>query len=308
MIIEDIMLTLSKEAKIKLTIAKPNDLRKARAVILINHGMAEHSDRYFDFIKLLTSNNYIVYAHDHRGHKGSINSPEDYGFIDSKDCFKDFVNDNLEIVNLINETYPSLEIFMIGHSMGSFITQRFLQLYGNKVKGAIIAGSARHNKFKLSLGILYAKILYRLKGKRHRSKTIDNMMFGAFSKKFNPNRTRFDWLNTDEAEVDKYIKDPYCGGVFTTGFYRDFFRGLKRIQENYELVPKDISLYIISGDHDPVGGFGKNVIKLFKTYEKNNITDLNIKLYPNARHELFLEANKEEVMNDCILWLNERTK
>ncbi|MGK0469261.1 serine aminopeptidase domain-containing protein, partial [Clostridium sp.] len=121
-----------------------------------------------------------------------------------------------------------------------------------------------------------------------------------------PNRTDFDWLSRDAKEVDKYIEDPFCGTVFTAGFFYDFLGGIKSIAENRQIkkVPKDLPIYIFSGDKDPVGKNGKGVLKLFKTYKKHGIVDLTYKLYKDGRHEMLNEINKEEVNSDVIKWLN----
>ena len=137
---------------------------------------------------------------------------------------------------------------------------------------------------------------------------MDNLTFGKYNKHFRPNRTAFDWLNRDEAEVQKYIDDEYCGGIFTAGFFRDFFRGLKTINNNFELVPKELPMLLLSGSDDPVGGPVKLIKKLYETLRKLEIKDLEFKLYEGARHELLLELNKEEVMNDCLDWLNKHSQ
>jgi len=303
-LIEEKLLTLGREGKVKLYITKPNNIKEAKGVVMLNHGMGEHIERYHEFASRLAQAGYIVYGHNHRGHKDSISNYDDYGYINCEHSFDILVDDNARILELIKKEYPNSPIFLFGHSMGSFVVQRFAQLHGKKINGIILMGSAKLNRIVLDSGVLFAKLNCRFKGKKHRSKTLHKLMFGGFNKHFKPNRTELDWLNRDEIEVDKYIADPYCGGVFSASFYRDFFRGLRNINQNYELVPKDLPILIISGEMDPVGGPKVLVNNLYKTYQRNNIKDLELIIYPEARHELLLELNKDEVMNDVIKWIN----
>lgn len=304
MLVEEKILTLSREGKVKLYIHKPDNLNNVKGVVLLNHGMGEHIERYKDFAMLLANNNYIVYGHNHRGHKDSISDGDEYGYIDTDDGFQTLVDDCLLIVEMIKKEYPNLPIFLFGHSMGSFVVQRFSQLHGKKINGIILCGSAKQATLPLNFGIFYAKLICKLKGARYRSKKLHDLTFSGFNKPFKPNRTKLDWLNRDEAEVDKYISDPYCGGIFSASFYRDFFKGLKEINHNFELIPKDLPIYIISGSMDPVGGLKKLVLRLYNTLRKQNIKNLDLKLYEDARHELMVEKNREEVMEDCLNWLN----
>lgn len=309
MLIEEKLLTLGREGKVKLYITKPNNLDFVKGIVILNHGMGEHIERYKDFVKLLAENNYIVYGHNHRGHKDSIASIEDYGYIDnSENGFDIMVDDDLRIVEMIKKEYPNLPLFLFGHSMGSFVAQRFAQLHGKKINGMILIGSAKHNLLEVSAGLLYAKIICKMKGDRYRSKSLHNLIFAPYNKPFKPNRTDYDWLNRNNEEVDKYIQDEYCGGVFSASFNRDFFKGIKDINQNYELVPKDLPILILSGSMDPVGGPKKLVDKLYKIYKSHNIKQLEYKLYPDARHELILEENKDEVMHDCLEWLDYNSK
>lgn len=304
MLIEKRQLSHGREGKIKLYIAKPENLDEVKAVVFLNHGMGEHIERYEEFAEKLVEDNFIVYGHNHRGHKDSISANETYGYINADDGFQVMVEDSLKIIELIKNEYPSLPLFLFGHSMGSFIVQRVAQLQGKKIKGIVLCGSSKHNKLILNSGIFLSKIISRIKGERHPSKFLNNLTFGEFNKHFKPNRTEYDWLNRNNDEVDKYINDPYCGGVFSSSFYRDFLKGLKLISQNTELIPKTLPILMISGGDDPVGGPKKLIENLYKSYQDNNIKNVNYKLYPGARHELLHEENKEEVIEDCLNWFN----
>lgn len=273
-------------------------------IIIICHGMAEHFERYYNFANELIKNNYIVFGYNQRGHY-LTDSKDNYGYMDDKDNFEILVKDLNFFINYLKDKY-NLPIYLFGHSMGSFVSTRFVQIYNNKlISGLILSGSGLNNNFLLSFGISLGKIIKTFKGKKYRSKLLDKITFGSFNNKFKPSRTPFDWLNTDKTEVDKYINDEYCGGIFTVSYFIDFFKGCKKISKNFSKINKDLPILIISGLDDPVGNMGKGVTKLSNKIKKFN-SDIQIKLYQNARHEILLERDKDIIIRDIISWLDRK--
>lgn len=279
-----------------------------KGIVLICHGMSEHAERYSEFAGKLVDSGFVVYANNHRGHKGSIISKAHFGYATDGNHFDILISDLYEIIQLIKQEHPQLPLFLFGHSMGSFISERFVQLYGRKIDGLILSGSSKSPKSLITFGLLISKMLCLLKGRKHRSNLLNSLSFGSYNKVFKPNRTEFDWLNRDQSEVDKYINDEYCGGIVTVSFYKDFLAGLLKINQNYELVPKELPIFIISGSDDPVGGCSKDITKLYKKYQKLEIKDLEFKLYEGARHEIIHETCKDEVMHDCLVWIEKHLK
>jgi alpha-beta hydrolase superfamily lysophospholipase len=277
-----------------------------KGVVQISHGMAEWAYRYDYFAKALNREGYIVYANDHRGHGLTAPSMEDVGYISDNDGFFDKVEDMRELNQLIREEHPSLPVVLFGHSMGSFLSQRYIQLYGSDLVGVILSGSNGKQGPIINLGIALAYLEMKFKGRRHRSRLLDKLSFGSYNRAFPDNRTKFDWLSRDEKLVDRYIEDPYCGGIFTSSFFYDFLRGLKMItrRKNLEAVPKNLPIYIFSGSMDPVGGFGKGVEKLKEMYETHGLKEVSLVLYPEGRHEMLNEINRDEVIEDIVRWLN----
>ena len=155
---------------------------------------------------------------------------------------------------------------------------------------------------------MLTNLVCKTHGRRYRSKIIDSLIFGANNKGFKNAKTNFDWLSRDEKEVQKYIDDPFCGVLFTCGFFYDFIKGLQEVEDpaNLAKVPVDLPIYIMSGDRDPVGKNGKGVLRLRDRYVNLGVKDVSCKLYPEGRHEMLNEINKEEVMDDIISWLRER--
>ncbi|MBU3190692.1 lysophospholipase [Clostridium bowmanii] len=283
----------------------PDEKLQVKGIVQIAHGMAETATRYEDFASALTKNGFIVYANDHRGHgktAGEVSKLGDLG----EDGFNSMVQNMHQLNERIKEENQNLPIFLFGHSMGSFLTQRYICLYGSELNGAIISGSCGKQGITVDIARMIAKGEIKKIGRAGKSNKLDKLSFGSYNNSFKPNRTAFDWLSSDNKQVDKYIADPFCGTVFTAGFFYDFLGGLKSIADNKEIknVPKDLPVYIFSGAKDPVGKNGKGVLKLVKTYKEHGVVDLTYKLYKDGRHEMLNEVNKEEVIEDVLKWLN----
>ena len=283
----------------------PDEDVQVKGVVQIAHGMAETAARYEGFASALANDGFIVYANDHRGHGKTAGKVEKLGEL-GEDGFNSMVENMHGLNEIIKEENLKLPIFLFGHSMGSFLTQRYICLYGSELKGAIISGSCGKQGIVIDIARLIAKREIKKIGRNGKSNKLDKLSFGSYNNSFKPIRTAFDWLSRDNKQVDKYIDDPFCGTVFTAGFFYDFLGGLKSIACNMEIknVTRDLPIYIFSGDKDPVGKNGKGVLKLVKTYKEHGIKDLTHKLYKDGRHEMLNETNKEQVIEDTIKWLN----
>lgn len=279
-------------------------------IVQISHGMSETAIRYEYFAKNLTDNGYIVYINDHRGHGLTAKTIDNVGCLADSDGFTYLVEDINTLTNIIKEENEDLPIFLFGHSMGSFASQRYIMEYGNNIDGLILSGSNGKHGFILNIAEKIINYEIKRKGRLNRSKALDSLIFGGNNKKFKSPRTEFDWLSRDEKEVDKYIEDPFCGVLFTCGFFYDFIKGLQEIEdkENLKKVPLDLPIYIMSGDKDPIGKNGKGVLRLRDRYIKLGVKDVLCKLYEGGRHEMLNETNKDEVIRDILNWINEKNK
>lgn len=278
----------------------------AKGIVQIAHGMAEHAERYDRFARHLTKNGYIVYANDHRGHGKTAGDIDKLGYLGDEDGFELLVEDLLTLSSIIKNDNPYLPLFLFGHSMGSFAAQRYIMLSGNDLDGVILSGSNGKQGLMLKIGTMMAKREINKHGRKAQSPRLDKLIFAGYNKGFQPSRTGSDWLSRDEKEVDKYVNDPYCGTIFTAGFFYDFLEGLMGVEDrnNMTLIPKDLPIYIFSGDKDPVGKNGKGIVDLYNRYNDLGIKDVIYKLYSGGRHEMLNETNREEVMDDIVEWLD----
>lgn len=279
----------------------------AKAVVQIAHGMAEHSDRYARFAEQLTGAGYAVYAGDHRGHGGTATAPEDEGYFADHAGWATVVDDLHLVTERAKSEQPGLPFFLLGHSMGSFLARSYAARFGDELDGLILTGTGGDPGLLGKVGALVASVEGRIRGRRHKSTLLNSLTFGQYNKAFQPNRTEFDWLSRDDAEVDKYIADPRCGNVFTSGFFADLLPGLAEINsdETVERVPKDLPIHLASGSMDPVGDRTKGVQQVATQYRRLGVEDVTTRFWPDARHEILNETNRDEVMAELIAWLDD---
>lgn len=282
----------------------PDDESNIKGAVQIAHGMAEHAGRYERFARKLTDAGYIVYANDHRGHGKTAGVVENVGYC-GEDGFNWMVRDMKELTSIIKKENTELPVFLFGHSMGSLLSQIYIALYGNDINGVILSGTSGRQGFILDLGILMAKREVVKIGAKTPSEKMNKMTFSSYNREFTPVRTAFDWLSHDEEEVDKYIDDPFCGGVFSAGFFYEFLTGLKKIHSKDIMgkIPKDLPVYFIAGENDPVGKSCRTITCLIEEYTRLGIKDVSYKFYKNGRHEMLNELNRNEVMSDVINWI-----
>lgn len=276
---------------------------KPVAIVQILHGMAEHMDRYDRMAGALNENGFLVVGKNHRGHGKEA---ELQGYFADKKGWQCLIEDAHQVMEEMKAQYPHTPYFLLGHSMGSFLAREFVLQYPDELDGLILSGTGFYPKALTVAGKLVASLM----PKKKPSKLVDKMAFSANNKPFQPARTPFDWLSRDEKEVDKYIADPLCGFLFTGKAYVDFFGGLGAIADERRLsvLPKSLPVYFLSGEKDPVGQMGEGVRKVAGAFRQVGLSDVTLKLYPDARHELFNETNKKEVDADLAAWLQDALK
>ncbi len=190
--------------------------------------------------------------------------------------------------------------------MGSFVAQQYAILHGSKLDGLILSGSNFQKPLAYKAGRIISRIEKKRIGADSPSSLLDKLSFGSFNGKFKPNRTASDWLSRDNAEVDKYLSDDYCGFLCTPQFFDDFLSGLIAIHSRgaFSKIPSELPIFIISGEKDPVGQQGKGVLALKNQLIKNGSQNVSCKLYPDARHEILNETNATEIYGDVTNWVS----
>ena len=278
-----------------------------RGVVQISHGIAEHIGRYDQYATVLAEHGYYVVGNDHLGH-GHTATPEDLGYTAEKAGWFKMCADLERVQQRVKKEYPDLPYALLGHSMGSFLARTFLICYPGKVDACILAGTGQEPSAVVSAGAVLAKAANLKIGGRGKSDFLEKLMFGSYNKNFAPARTAYDWLSRDPLEVDKYIADPLAGFQASTQLVQDLMTGLEFIwnRKNQEKMNRNTPVFFCSGDMDPVGGCGKQVRKVYQRFLDLGCKDVTVKLYPQARHELHNELNREEVYRDVLRWLEEK--
>lgn len=265
--------------------------------VVIVHGMGEYSFRYNEFALFLNEKGYDVYALDHLGH--GLNCPNKEGLgIWPRDGFDKCVDNVHLLVESLKKENPNTMLF--AHSMGSFMAQLFISKYSGSVEKVVLCGSSGPSPL-YKAGSIAAKVIGFFSNKNKPSKFMTNMSFGSYNKKYEDVRTEFDWLSVNKENVDKYIKDDYCGFTQSVMFYISFTENLAKIHKKkiVEAISKKQKLFVIAGTEDPVGNYGKSVEDLHNMYVNLGL-DSSLVLYKGLRHEILNEDIKEKVMNDIL--------
>jgi alpha-beta hydrolase superfamily lysophospholipase len=282
---------------------------RPKAVVQIAHGLAEHAARYARLAAALNAAGYAVYANDHRGHGRTVKSAADLGFFAERDGWRKCVDDLWQLNRHVAAAHPGLPIVLLGHSMGSTLAEQFMgdPDHGDALAGVVLSGANGKPTLLAKIGSAITRAERLRLGARGKSKLVQSLTFDAFNKKFAPARTAFDWLSRDPAEVDKYVADPLCGFPATVQLWLDLLQGWAAVSRvaHRNRVPKALPLYLISGGRDPVSANTRQLGPWMAEYRAAGGVNVTYKFYPDARHELFNEINRDEVTTDLIGWLDQ---
>lgn len=290
---------------------EPDAPEQIKAIVQLHHGLAEHSMRYDRLGSVLAENGYVLNAYDMRGHGKTAETAENngsglFGQLKKEDGFSAAVEDLAFIIDSYKNEYPDKKIILLGHSFGSFVSQSYIEKYGDKIDGCILCGTSGPQIPLAKFGHLVCKIVMGIKGGDSKVPFLTKLFFGSFNKKIENPATPDDWISANELNREMYSMDKWCGFPLTTSFFYDITEALCTIHKskNIKKIPTTLPILFIYGEDDPVGGYGKTIKKLRDIYLKNGIKDVQLKSYENDRHEIFNEDDKEVVEKDVIEWLN----
>ncbi len=172
--------------------------------------------------------------------------------------------------------------------------------------GAVLCGTGSKSRLVLTVGELVSNVQRALFGDRFRSRLLRKSAFDGYLKRIPNPRTASDWLTRDGRIVDFCRGNKYCSFLFTVNGYRTIFDVLQFIQNkcNINRIPKELPLFFIAGGEDPVGHYGRDVQKISTAYKKAGMEMVSVKIYPQDRHEILNELDKNQVYQDVISWLN----
>lgn len=278
--------------------------QQPKAIVQLAHGMAEHINRYDAFSNFLLENDIVVYGNDHRGHGKTGENQGSLGYFADEDGFEKVTNDLYEVTLEIKKEYPDTPLFLLGHSMGSFLARSYIQRYSPEIDGVILSGTGYFPKIQSLVSKQVASAL----PPKEESKFMNSLTFGAYNKRVLDIHTSVDWLTRDKSTVRAYIDDPLCGFVPKAKFFSDLMEGIGTIQDakRNEAIRKDLPMLLASGDADPVGDYATGVWKAAGLYEKAGLENVATMFFEGARHEILNELNKEEVYHLIYHWLQDQ--
>ena len=275
-----------------------------KAALQIVHGIAEFAERYDDFANYLADRGFVVVSEDHMGHGGSIDGGSTQGYFTGG--WFAAVEDTYTLARSTMEEYPDIPFVLFGHSMGSFMARTILAKYPDSgIAAAIICGTGWQPRLALPLVIRAVEGVCKKQGEDRPSEFLQKLIFGGYNGRIQNPRTPYDWLTRDERIVDRYAAHPLCGFTPSCGLIRDMMQGIYYVEQpkNLANMKKHLPVLFIAGKEDPVGPYGKGVEKAAKEFRKAGMVRVTCKLYPDCRHEILNELNKQEVYEDIIQWL-----
>lgn len=289
--------------KITYYIYKPEG--KPKAVVQLVHGVREYIERYEEFISFLCDNGILVCGHDHLGHGNSVVTNEYLGYFSRERGWQYLIMDTVRLSRIMQNNYPSVPYFLIGHSMGSLIVRAAVSKCGYMYDGAVLLG-VFNAKTGMDAARIYMKNLCRIKGEFYRPEKTDKLLQSIGNAHIKNPESGYDWASRDNSSAEDFINDPKCNFTFTASAYADLIMLMMYVSGKQwaESVDKIFPMLICSGEEDSVGEWGKDAVKLFEMLEKTGCEQVKLKLYDGARHELLHETNRSEVFDDLLEWLN----
>lgn len=278
---------------------------EVRAVVQLAHGMIDYVGRYSLLAEYFVSRGFVFAGHHHLGHGKSVSSKEEYGYFADKGGVNFLLRDMHRMNRYLRDEYPGKPVILLGHSMGSFIARLYVERYPHSISAAIIHGTAGPNP-ALPFGRALSYIISKTHKKYHRSELVNKLAFGAYNSAFPIEDGPRAWLSRDKELAD--ITDEYTSFAFTTSGYCDLFKMLAKCNSRDWFIhyPKEIPTLIVSGTADPVGGKNAQGPKyVYTRLKKAGCHNLTLKLYEDARHELFRETNREEVFQYLSDWIED---
>ncbi len=277
-----------------------------KGVVQLVHGIAERVERYDDFATYLNSQGFLVVAEDHMGHGGSLGEDGVRGYFHGG--WFTAVDDTYQLLRDTMALNPGIPYILFGHSMGSFMARTILAKYPDSgISAAVICGTGWQPTFAIPMLIRIVEGICKKNGEQTPNEQLDHLIFGGYNKRIADPRTDKDWLTRDNEIVDAYIEDPMCGFVASGGLLRDMMKGIYYVQQsgNLKNMKKDLPVFFIAGQEDPVGPYGKGVAQAAKAFRKAGMINVALKLYPECRHEILNELNKDQVYSDITKWISQ---
>ncbi len=287
----------SKQDGLKLEIAIM-ECENPKGIVQFSHGMAEHKERYFDFMQYLNERGYICVIHDHRGHGSSVKSKNDYGYFYTENV--DYIVDDLfQVTEYVCEKYPGLEVTLFSHSMGTLVARCYLKKYDAYIGRLILCGPPTENS-AAGLGLVLAKIIKPFYKEKKGNGLLNKMAFAGYEAE---NR----WLSKNSENVDQYESDELCGFLFTTNGFINLFQLMIKAfdKKGWNVTDENLPIFMIAGQEDPVIQGKDKFDDLRKFLVSVGYKNVSSKLYPTLKHEILNEKENQMIYEDIYKFIND---
>lgn len=298
MIEYDFIKSSSDGLKIELAYSIPQN--EIKGIVQFSHGMSEHKERYFNFMKYLSNNGYVCIINDHRGHGNSVKNKNDLGYFYTEDV-NYIIDDLYDITNYIKNRFPNKKLYLFSHSMGTLVTRGYMQKYDNEIEKIILCGTPTQNPFT-SFAIVMAYLFKAIGMGKKPNKILNYLTFASYNKEY---KKENEWLSKNPENISIYNDDELCGFIFTTNGFINLYKLLKRAFEpqNYEMKNKNLNIFLIAGEDDPVIQSRQKFKELEEFLKKLGYKNIRSKLYPELRHEILNEKEYEQIYRDVLKFL-----
>ncbi|MCR4786306.1 MAG: alpha/beta hydrolase [Lachnospiraceae bacterium] len=270
-----------------------------RAIIVLVHGMGDHALRYTEMAEYFMAEGILVAALDLLGHGSSAATPEDFGYFCEQDPATVIVRDVHRLKKTIQAEHPGVPIYLMGHSMGSYIARNYIERYGTGIQGVIIQGGGDTGTFKGMYGKLVTDVIALFHGWRYRSMFCASKTLGSFVRAF-PDEGKTGWLTSNRELIEQYEGDPKSSFVFTLNGFHTLAELILRARKKKLIrnIPKTLPMFILSGAEDPVGEMGRGVQRMYEMYKNEGIERIRLDIRPGDRHELHHEEDRYQVFEE----------
>lgn len=275
-----------------------------KGIFHLVHGMCEYIERYAHVFAALAEQGYVCCGYDNLGHGKTARDLNELGFIAHRDGWKYLVRDVKAFEDAVKKMYPDKPLYLMGHSMGSFIARIAAENYGDEIEKFIICGTGGPNP-AAPFGLLATDIIGLIRGEKHRSKLVNMLAFGAYNKRFDGD-SDFEWITKDRDIITKYEADKFCNFKFTVSAMHDLVKlnQLANRPDWFKNMREDLPVLLISGSDDPVGAYGKGVTKVYESLKAAGVKDVTLRLYDGCRHEIHNDTCKDEVIKDIMEFID----
>jgi alpha-beta hydrolase superfamily lysophospholipase len=280
----------------------------AKGILLISHGLAEHSKRYRAFADAMAAEGFHVYAWDHRGH-GETTAPDaPIGRFALRDGASIVIRDVIAMRDMATAAHPGLPVILFGHSMGGLIALN-AAVDNPRSFDALAVWNSNFNpgiSGRAAQGLLLAE--RALKGSDVPSGMLPRLTFGAWGKSIPNHRTACDWLSHDPAQVDAYIADPLCGFDASVSLWLDLFELTFRAPDLVGHLPRNMPIHLLGGGEDPATDKGQAIFWLAKHLRRNGFDQIMTRFWPHARHETLNDTVRTEATAEFAEWAKTVTR